>query len=65
MTPEAARQKQIEIYGAMTPDQQLKLAFGLYELACEVSRCGIRHQHPDASPEEGEKLLHERIALGG
>jgi hypothetical protein len=28
------------------------------------SLCGIRDQHPEATPEEVERLLEERIALG-
>jgi len=48
----------------MTPEELAALEQRLYELACEVSRCGIRHQHPDATPEEVERLLRERIALG-
>jgi len=64
MTPDAARQKQLEIYRSMTPEERLNLALRLYELACEVSRCGIRHQHPGATAEEVENLLRERIALG-
>ncbi len=64
MTPEAARRKQIEIYQRMTPEQRLERELDAWEFACEVSRCGIRHQHPEATPEEVERLLQERIALG-
>ena len=63
MRPEAALQKQIEKYRSMTGKQRSKLTFELHQLACEVSRCGIRHQHPDASADEVERLLQERIAL--
>ncbi len=63
MTPQAALDAQIEKYRAMTGEERLKLALQLHELACEVSRCGIRHQHPEASPEEVERVLRERIAL--
>jgi hypothetical protein len=63
MTPQAALGAQIEKYRAMTGEERLKLALELHELACEVSRCGIRHQHPEASPEEVENVLQERIAL--
>ena len=61
MTPQAALQKQIEKYRAMTGEQRLKLGFDLHEFACDVSRAGIRHQHPDASADEVEQLLRERI----
>jgi hypothetical protein len=61
MTPQAALQKQIEKYRAMTGEQRLKLAFDLHEFACDVSRAGIRRQHPDASADEVEQLLRARI----
>lgn len=48
----------------MTPEERLRRDLDAWEFACEVSRCGIRHQHPEASPEEVENLLQERIALG-
>jgi len=63
MTPQAALDAQIKKYRAMTGEERLKLALDLHELACEVSRCGIRYQHPEASPEEVEQLLQDRIAL--
>jgi hypothetical protein len=63
MTADAALQKQIEKYRAMTGEQRLKLAFDLHELSCEIARAGIRHQHPDASRSEVERLLRERIML--
>jgi hypothetical protein len=47
----------------MTGDERLRIGFELHELACAISRDGIRRQHPDASPDEIERLLRERIAL--
>jgi hypothetical protein len=63
MTPQAALQKQIEKYRAMTGEERLKLGLDLHELSCEIAREGIRHQHPDAGPDEVERLLRKRIAL--
>ena len=63
MKPEAALQKQIEKYRAMTGEERLKVSLGLHELACEIARDGIRHQHPEASADEVERRLRERIAL--
>ena len=63
MTPQAALQKQIEKYRAMTGEERLKLALNLHELSCEVARGGIRRQHPKAKSDEVEALLRERIAL--
>jgi len=63
MTPEAALEKQVEKYRAMTGEERLKVALELHALSCEIARDGIRHQHPDASADEVERLLRERIAL--
>ena len=63
MNPQAALQKQIERYRAMTGEERLKVALDLHELSCEVARDGIRHQHPEASADEVERLLRQRIIL--
>ena len=63
MTPQAAGDAQIEKYRAMTGEERLKVALDLHELSCEIVRDGIRHQHPEASPDEVERRLRERIAL--
>jgi hypothetical protein len=64
MNAEAALEKQIEMYRQMTGEHRLNIALGLHELSCEVARDGIRAQFPNASPEEVEQKLRERIALG-
>ena len=63
MNAEAALEKQIELYRQMTGEQRLNIALGLHELSCEVARDGIRAQFPEATPEEVEQKLRERIAL--
>jgi hypothetical protein len=63
MNPQAALQKQIERYRAMTGEERLKVALDLHELSCEVARDGIRHQHPEATADEVERLLRQRITL--
>jgi Rv0078B-related antitoxin len=63
MTPEEALQKQVERYRSMTGEERLKVSLDLHELACEIARDGIRHQHPEASPAQVEHLLRQRIAL--
>ncbi len=64
MTPEAALERQLEIYRAMTGEQRLKIALDLHEFSCEVAREGIRHQFPDADADEVERRLRERIEAG-
>jgi hypothetical protein len=63
MNAEAALEKQIELYRRMTGEQRLNIALGLHELSCAVARDGIRAQFPEATPEEIEQKLRERIAL--
>jgi hypothetical protein len=63
MTPEAALAKQIEAYRRMTGEQRLALSLELHELSCNISREGIRHQNPQASPAEVERLLRRRLEL--
>jgi len=63
MNPRAALQKQIEKYQAMTGEERLRVALDLHEISCEIARDGIRHQHPEASADEVERILRERIAL--
>lgn len=63
MTPELAVERQIERYRAMTGEQRLKIALDLHEFACNVAREGIRHQFPEATPDEVERHLRRRIEL--
>ena len=48
----------------MAPEDKLLAGVRLFELACEISRAGIRHQHPDATPAEVEAELRRRLELG-
>ncbi len=63
MTPEAAIERQIELYRRMTGEERLTIAFGLHDLACEMAREGIRRQQPDLSETEVEQLLRSRVGL--
>ena len=63
MSPERAMELQIEQYRRMTGEERLEIALQLHELACDVAREGIRAQHPEAGPEEVERLLHHRLEL--
>ena len=63
MSPEAALNAQIARYREMTTEQRVLTALRLHELACQMARLGIRRQHPEAPPNEVERLLHERLEL--
>jgi len=63
MKPDAALEVQLARYRAMTREERVGIALRLHELACEMSRLGIRRQHPTATPAEVEQMLRERLAL--
>lgn len=63
MNPEAALEAQIDRYRQMTGEERLAIALRLHELACNVSREGIRAQFIGASQAEVERRLQERIRL--
>ena len=63
MNPEAALEKQIDLYRSMTGEQRLAIALDLHEFSCNVAREGIRRQHPNADAAEVERLLRRRLEL--
>ena len=48
----------------MSPEDKLILGERLFRWACAITLEGIRLQNPDASDEECQRLLRERIELG-
>lgn len=63
MRPEAALRKQIIRYRGMTGEERLNVAFRLHEMACDLTREGIRGQFPTATHEEVEQRLRARLLL--
>ena len=63
MAPEEGLKLQIKSYRQMTGEERLSIALRLHELACNVTREGIRQQHPNADEDEVERLLRKRIEL--
>jgi hypothetical protein len=63
MTPQAALDQQIDRYRNMSGEERLSIALNLHELACEVTREGIRRQHPELEEAEVNRLLRERLEL--
>lgn len=45
----------------MTPEQRLQKAFELSEFSKQLFIHGLRRRFPDASPEEFDKVLKERL----
>lgn len=55
--------RKVEQARRMTPEEKLFAAAELFDDACEITRAGIRHQFPDASEEEVEEMLRDRLEL--
>jgi hypothetical protein len=52
----------LETLRRMTPEQRLLKAFELSELSHELLRAGIRQRHPDAGPDEVQRIYLERLS---
>jgi hypothetical protein len=63
MSPAAALELQLAAYRRMTPEERLGIALRLHQLSCDLSRAGIRAQHPDFTPDQVEQELWRRVAL--
>jgi len=48
---------------AMPPEEKLLAGARLFDLSCRIMADGIRHEHPQASDEEVQQILRERLAL--
>jgi hypothetical protein len=55
---------QIEAYRKMSGEERLQIALNLHELSCEISRESIRAACANATSEEVEAQLRQRIRLG-
>lgn len=63
MEAREAMERQIAAYRRMSAEERLGIALRLHEMACEITREGIRRQHPQAPDGEIERLLHDRLRL--
>ena len=63
MTPREALNLQVQRYRQMTGEERLAVALRLHELSCAMAREGIRRQHPEATDDEIERLLQQRLRL--
>lgn len=45
-------------------EEKLLAGPGLFDLACEFTRCGIRMQFPDADEARVNAIMEARLALG-
>lgn len=56
--------ERVERARRMTVDEKLLAPAELFEWACQITRDGIRQQHPEADDAAVEAILRERLALG-
>jgi hypothetical protein len=50
-TPEAFK-KQMEVLGKLGPERRLEMMFELSDNLRELVKAGIRHRHPDYTPQQ-------------
>jgi len=48
---------------SMCGEDKLMAGPRVFEMACQITRSGIRQQHPDADEPRIEEILRERLAL--
>lgn len=63
MIDELYRQEVLEAR-RMSPEEKLILGERLFRWACAITLEGIRFQNPEASEDQCQRLLRERIELG-
>ena len=56
-------QKQLHAFRQMTGEQRLALALEMWRTACDVTRAGIRAQHPEFSAAQVEREIARRIMI--
>ena len=47
----------------MSPEEKLAAGAELFDYACEITKSGIRMQHPEADEEQVAELLLKRLDL--
>ena len=63
MTPDEGLRKQIEAYQRMRPEQRVRVAFELYDMARALAKAGISHQHPEWDEEQVQQEVVRRFSL--
>ena len=56
-------EKQLQAFRQMTGEQRLALALEMWRTACDVTRAGIRAQHPEFSAAQVEREIARRIMI--
>ena len=61
---EQLHREDLEQARSMTPEQKLLAGAELFDYACEITKAGIRAQHPEADEAQVLNLLRQRLELG-
>ena len=59
---DSSTREQIERARQMTPDERFREGLALCDRTFRLMQDGIRHQFPQATPEEVLRILRERLA---
>lgn len=54
--------QQVKRARGMTGDERVREGFALFDRALQLMADGIRHQFPNATPEEVNRIRRERLA---
>ena len=55
--------ERVERARAMSPEEKLLAGPRLFERSCRIMADGLRHEHPEASEEQIQELLRQRLEL--
>ena len=61
---DALRREEIRDARRLTVAQKLALGGDLFDMACEVTMCGIRNETPGITDDDALNELRRRLALG-
>ena len=64
MRPEQGSALQIELWGRRSPEERLRMIFGLIEDGFAMAATAIRRAHPECTLEEFRAALRKRIYDG-
>jgi hypothetical protein len=56
-------QKQLQVFRQMTGEQRLAIAMEMWRTACNVTRAGIRAQHPEFTAAQVDREIARRIMI--
>lgn len=61
--PSRPERQDIEAFARQSDEERFLEGSRLFDLACRIALDGIRHSFPDASDEEHDRMLRERVEM--